>query len=456
MKFDTQLVQRQDQRLALLPQMLASIEVLQMATIELLARIDAEVEENETLEVVRPAGLASEGAAPPVTEPRSHEEQGDDWSPRGVDGDDHKLEMLHSVPAPELGLGRFVQEQVAWRDLEPGLREAVLVLAEHLDERGLLPFDGEQLAAMTGLGSELLAEALAELRSLEPRGIAQPGPVEAMLQQALGDPDLADIRRLLTEHLQDLAENKVAEVSRAMGLAVADVRRLLERIRCLDPRPGAKFARDIEPALRPEARVWLEAGEVKIALDDGSMPTLAVSEQYESMLNSRDTERTVRDYLRGKVRSARELIDAIAHRQQTVARVVAAVMLRQPEFLARGRSGIRPLRMAEVAKSLDLHTSTVSRAIAGKYVQTDHGVMALRDFFDGGIGGAEAAGTGRLAVRTRVAELVAGEDKARPLSDDEVVTALARTGITVARRTVTKYRKELGIPSSFLRRREST
>jgi RNA polymerase sigma-54 factor len=452
MKFDTQLVQRQEQRLALLPQMLASIEVLQMATVELLARIDAELEQNEVLEIVRPVELAAEAAAP---DPAPADEPLDDWSPAAA-GEDHKHELLHSVPAPELELGRFVREQVAWRELEPALREAVLLLAEHLDERGLLPFDLPQLAVMTGLGDALLHEALAELRSLEPCGLGQPGPVEAMLQQAAGDPDLEYIRRLLTEHLQDLAENKVAEVGRRMGLQVADVRRLLERIRGLDPRPGAMFARSVEPALRPEARAWVEAGEVRIALDDGSVPGLGVSAQYEAMLKSPGTERAVRDYLRGKVRSARELIDAIAHRQHTLGRVVAAVMLRQPEFLARGRAGIRPLRMAEVAQGLELHTSTVSRAIAGKSVQTDHGVLALRDFFDGGTGGAEAAGSGRLAVRTQVGELVAAEDKRTPLSDDELVTALAAKGITVARRTVTKYRRELGIPSSFLRRREST
>jgi RNA polymerase sigma-54 factor len=452
MKFDTQLAQRQEQRLALLPQMLASIEVLQMATIELLARIDAELEQNETLEIVRPAEPVPEPPAPAVV---SDERGDDEWSPPSG-GEDHKHELLHSVPAPELELSRFVREQIAWRDLDPALREAVLLLAEHLDERGLLPFDDQQLGEMTGLGSALLEQALSELRRLEPRGLGQPGPVAAMLEQAADDPDLADIRRLLTEHLQDLAANKVAEVSRSMGLAVADVRRLLERIRELDPRPGAVFTRAVEPALRPEARVWLESGEVRIALDDGCMPVLGVSAQYESMLKSSATERAVRDYLRGKVRSARELIDAIAHRQETLGRVVAAVMLRQPEFLARGRAGIRPLRMAEVADTLELHTSTVSRAIAGKYVQTDHGVMALRDFFDGGTGGAETAGTGRLAVRTRVAELVADEDKAEPLSDDDLVQALAARGITVARRTVTKYRRELGIPSSFLRRREST
>ncbi len=458
MKFDTQLAQRQEQRLALLPQMLQSIEVLQMATVELLARIDAELEQNETLEVrppVDPAEAQLAGAAP------AHErepDEADDWDPWHGSGDDgagdRKQAMLQSVPAAEAGLLAFVREQIAWRDIDPALRAAVELLAEHLDERGLLPLPATDLAAATGLDETLLAAALAELQGLEPRGIGAAGPVEAMLLQIAGDPDAPHIEVLLRDHLPDLARNRIAEVARAMGLSGSEVRRLLDRIRGLEPRPGARFHDGAEPGLRPDARVWRDGDEIAVALDDGTVPDLAVNQDYEGMLRQRSTDRELRDYLRAKVRSARDLIDAIAMRRQTLARVIGAVMQHQPEFLAVGRGGIRPLRMADLAATLGLHTSTVSRAIAGKHVQTDHGVIRLRDFFDGGAGGAEAAGTGRVAVRETLAELVRAEDRRAPLSDDDLVAALAGRGITVARRTVTKYRKELNIPSSFLRRRE--
>jgi RNA polymerase sigma-54 factor len=441
MKLDAQLVQRPEQRLALLPQMLQSIEVLQMATTELIARIDAELQHNEALEVVRPAD--PEGAVRCARR-------------RGPDGPDGKLALLHSVPAPETSLLGFVREQVAWRDLAPELAAAVLLLAEHLDERGLLPFSDDELAAMTGLAEGLLADAVAVLRSLEPRGIGARGAVEAMLLQVAGQPEEADIRELLTRHLEALAHSRVAEVARAMQRSVESVRRLLERVRTLDPRPGATFASRPEPAIRPDARVWQEGDEIAVAVDDSAMPMLRVNRRYEAMLRDRGTEIRVRDYLRGKVRSARDLIDAIANRRRTLARVVGALARGQPEFLAAGRAGIRPMRMAEVARTLGLHTSTVSRAIAGKYVQTDHGVLRLRDFFDGGSGGAEAAGSGKMAVRQAIQDLVAAEDPSRPLSDEDLVAALGARGTQVARRTVTKYRKELAIPSSFLRRREDT
>lgn len=434
--------------MALLPQMLQSIEVLQLATAELVARIEAELQVNETLEAA-------------ATDPSAVDDVGCDGSdapgPTRSDDEDPRLQWLHNLPAPTDSLQDFLRDQLAFCELDAEVGRAVLLLAAHLDERGLLPFAVEQLAEMTGLPADLLAEALAVLQGLEPVGIGAAGPLQAMLRQVVGDPDGAAIAALLTTHLEALAQGRVAEVARSMGLPVDEVRQLLERIRRLEPRPAAAFTDRAEPGLRPDARVWLEQDRIQVAVEDGAIPALSINSGYAAMLRDRSTEAPVRNYLRGKVRSARELIDAVAQRRATLARVVAAVMARQPEFLVQGRRGIRPLRMADVAAALGLHTSTVSRAIAGKHVQTELGVFRLRDFFDGGGAGgagAAAAGTGRMAVRETIAGLLAQEDPARPLSDDDLVVALAAQGVQVARRTVTKYRKELGIPSSFLRRRE--
>jgi RNA polymerase sigma-54 factor len=193
-----------------------------------------------------------------------------------------------------------------------------------------------------------------------------------------------------------------------------------------------------------------------VALDDASLPDLQVNADYAALAADRQSPRELRDYLRPKLRSARDLIDAVHQRQATLLRVVDAVMREQQPFLARGRTAIRPLRMSDIADRLGLHTSTVSRAIAGKHVQTDRGVFRLRDFFDGGrADGAHDAGQGqgRMAIGERIAQLVAAEDKRAPLSDDDLVAALAGNGVQCARRTITKYRKQLGIPSSYLRRR---
>ena len=451
MSLEARLGQRQEQRLALLPQMLQSIEVLQLATEDLLQFLEHEAQQNEALE--RRATGPAEPEPPP---PREREDSGwEEWrrGPAGDDGDARQA-LFDNLPAGADTLVEFVRQQLAFRDVPQLLADAVVHLAQRLDARGLLPFALADVAAELAVPLELVEQAHAVLCTLEPRGIGARDPVEAMLLQAEGDPDLPSIERLLREHLDALGRNKLPEVARAMELSLDELSDLLARMRELDPRPGAAFRESVAAPLRPDAFVWLRDGALQVTLDDAAVPELSVNADYAAMASDRNTAREVRDYLRPKLRSARDLIEAVQQRQATLLRVVQAVMQEQRPFLQRGKSAIRPLRMSEIADRLALHTSTVSRAIAGKHVQTDRGVFRLRDFFDGGrIEAAATAGQGRMAVAQQIADLVAAEDKHAPLSDDDLVAALRRRGVQAARRTVTKYRQELGIPSSYQRRR---
>ena len=455
MSLEVRLGQRQEQRLALLPQMLQSIEVLQLATAELLAKVDAELQQNETLEALPTAANAPPPGAPPLRGEADDERF--DWR-RGAaaDGEDGKSAFLANVPARPESLLDAVRGQLAFRGVPALLADVVATLVEHLDERGLLPASDDELAARLDLPVELIAQARAQLQQLEPRGLGAPDPVAAMLLQAHGDPDLHTIERILREHLADLARNKVPDVARALALSVDELDDLLARIRPLNPRPAAAFADDAAPGLHADAYAWLHDGEVHVALDDASLPDLQVNAEYAALARAKATPPEVREYLRPKLRSARDLIEAVAQRQSTLLRVVDAIMRAQRGFLQQGRAAIKPMRMADVADELRLHASTISRAIAGKHVQTDRGVFRLRDFFDGGradAAGAGVQGQGRMAIAQQIAELVAAEDKSAPLSDDDLVARLQARGVQCARRTVTKHRKELGIPSSYLRRR---
>lgn len=457
MSLEVRLGQRQEQRLALLPQMLQSIEVLQLATADLLQKVAVELQQNETLEAaVRPAV-----EPPPAAPPRAAESFDDGVTPwrRGAGGDgdeDGKAAFLANVPARPPTLPDHVRGQLAFRAVPPVLAEAVLLLVEHLDERGLLPFELDDLAGRLDVPLDLLAEARALLATLEPRGLGASDPVSAMLLQAQGDPDLPRMERLLREHLDELARNKLPDVARALAIPLDELRDLLDRMRGLNPRPAAAFHEAAEPPLQADAYAWLHDGEVSVAVDDASLPDLQINAEYAALARARGTAPEVKAYLKPKLRSARDFIEAVAQRQATLLRVVDAVMRAQVAFLQKGATAIRPLRMADVAAQLGMHASTISRAIAGKSVQTDRGVFRLRDFFDGGRAEAEgpdAEGQGRLAIARRIAELVAAEDKSQPLSDDELVERLAAAGIRCARRTVTKHRRQLGLPSSYLRRR---
>ncbi|MCA8949167.1 MAG: RNA polymerase factor sigma-54 [Planctomycetes bacterium] len=443
MSLDVRLGQRQEQRLALLPQMLQSIEVLQLATTDLLHFLEQEAERNETLEL-RAAARESADA--------------DSWRPAaraGGDDGDGKRAFLENVPDDAGTLVDHVREQLAFREVPDELADVVVRLCGELDDRGLLPFSLPDLAAEFGLPLTLLEEAHGELMTLEPRGIGAPDSVAAMLLQAEGDPDLSIIEALLTVHLDALGRNRLPDVARDLELSLDELQEVMARIRDLNPRPAAEFSETAAPAIRPDAYVAYLDGVVQVSLDDAALPGLGIDAEYAALASDRDTADEVRSYLRPKLKLARDLISALEQRRDTLLRTVQAVMEEQVQFLQRGKAAIVPLRMSEIADRLELHTSTVSRAIAGKHVATSFGLFRLRDFFDGGrLGGDQArAGQGRMGVAQRIADLVAAEDKATPLSDDDLVQLLEQSGVQVARRTIAKYRGELGIPSSYRRRR---
>lgn len=454
MKFQQQFVQRAEQRLVLMPKMLQSIEVLQLATVDLLQLIEQELQQNETLDL-----LPSDSAeSPPALDrlARVDAEDFDAWPAPRIHGEkDAKQAMLENQPALGEDLCEHLSLQLALGDCSQELCDQVIKLAECLDERGLLCESDAELLEV--LGGAPFDEALSVLQSLDPKGLGARSPIDAMLLQiSREDPDYPAIERLLTEYLSALARNRMPEVARALGLEVSEICFLVERIGELDPRPGARFQREVAPPIHPELRVSREQGRIEVLVDDGSLPALAINPEYLEILDSRGTETDTRSYLRKKLQSARDLMAALHHRKATLARVGAAIIETQADFLERGRAGIKPLKMADIAAQLDLHTSTVSRAIAGKYVQTDLGIFPLRDFFDGARGRGKdhrAGGFGRLAVKERIKELVASEDCRRPLSDDDLAQLLEESGIALARRTIAKYRKELQIPSSWQRRR---
>lgn len=426
----TRLEHRAEQRLALVPEMLRSVEILQLAAHELCALIAREVEDNETL-LWRPA--------------------------RGAASGDATGAIAFAEAAPP-DLRAWLRLQLAWRGCSDTLTERVLALADLLDERGLLPqSDAELAAALPGDWFD----PLAVLQTLEPRGVGARTGVEAMLLQVDGaDPDCEDIAALLTEHLDALARNRVPQVAKALDLDVCAVEHLIERIKAFNPRPASPFSTELAAPLSIELDAHFEDGEVVVRLRGGDLPELRVHPHYAKLARSGDA--TLRRYLRPKLAAARGLIRAVDQRRRTLLRVSGAILQRQAAFLLHGVRRMQPLRMAEVASDLGCHTSTVSRAIAGKWVGTIHGAYSLRGFFDGGLNGSSApaqtaaltspVGLGQRGVQERVRELVAAEDPARPLADDQIAVLLRSEGIEIARRTVAKYRADLGIRSQWRRR----
>ena len=451
MQLGVSLRQAQEQRLQLLPKMLQAIEVLQLSTHDLLLRIETELADNPTLELSEP-----EGEAPRERDPASERYDDVDDYARGAprSEDEGRRDWLAQVADRSIGLHDDLLSQLALSDADEATREVVAFLIGSLDANGHLVLDETELADVFG-DQELVSRGVGLLQSFDPPGVGQVGPRECMIAQVdPDDPDYDLLVKLIEDELEELAKNRLPAVAKRLRIEVAELKLLIERLRDLEPCPGRAFANEEDRGFSPDVVVRREDGAWQVYVDDARIPELAVSDEYDSLARSAATD--VRKYLRGQLNSARDLVAAIAQRKRTLGRVARAALARQRAFLERGPSSIVPLGMQEVADAVGVHLSTVSRAIADKFVQTDFGVFPLRRLFDGGqgVGGGESgkAGESRASVQERVRRLVADEDPGKPLSDDAIVKKLAEQGLEVARRTVAKYRKQLGIPSSWRRR----
>ncbi len=423
----------------LLPQLLQSIELLQMPSLELEAFLREAAEENEAL-LLEDRRDASDWSRP------------GSWEDTGAHD-----ELLQNQPARPRSATELVLEQLAGAEIEPELVGWVRHLIGNLDASGYLSTSNEELLASaleSGLSGDAgtLGRSIAALQALEPRGIGASNAIEALLLQLdPADPDYFSLCRLLEEFLGELARNKLPRVARAMDLSLEELARLIEILRGLEPRPLAELAADRAPPIEPDVVVeWVEdAWEVRLARS--RLAAVRVDPTIRAQAADRSQPREVRRWLRGRIGQARWIVRAVEQRQSTLLRVAAAVFARQAPFLEHGPGHLTPLRMGEIASVLAIHVSTVSRATGGKHVQTSWGILPLRAFFPLGAGPEDSLA--RDDVRERVRTLITAEDPLSPKSDDELCTELASEGLDLARRTVAKYRLELGIQSSYRRRR---
>jgi RNA polymerase sigma-54 factor len=437
---------RQEMRLS--AHMIQALEMLECPAAELEARLQALAESNEALRVEAPAPDGSEERAGSATRPEP-------VRPRRVRSGTDELHPELEAPLPS-SVARLHQE-IGLLDLEPVRMEWARFVVECLDARGCLSLSDEELlrlAAEHGLDpdAERLGRATATVQQLEPRGIGARNLVEALLLQIdPADSDYALLCRLLEDFLEEVAKNRLPRVARELGIDLERLGALLARLRELCPTPLAGLEERASPAIRPELRVACEAGRVEVTLVRSELPTVTVDPEVERLSSDLGLDERSRADLRRKVGDARRVVEAARRRGETLLAVAAWVFQRQGAFLERGRESLRPLRMSAAAEALGLSLSTVSRAVAGKYVDTPFGVLPLRVFFPAGAGGSNLFARESLVAVLRA--ILAAEDPGEPLSDDEIARRVGEQGFVLARRSIAKLRDELGIPSSYRRRR---
>jgi RNA polymerase sigma-54 factor len=391
-----------------------------------------------------------------------------------LDGErDGKLDAMANTEGRPESLADQLLEQWAFVDAEPDIAEAGALIIGYIEDDGYLR---TELGALAALGPKdadgnprfdevTLERALDELQhTLEPAGIGARDTTECLLLQidALieqGGPgavdEWADARELIANHLDDLIHNRVPKVARASGLSVDAIGAATAKMRRLVISPGRMLIDDAPPAIVPDAIVEYDddTDSYEAFLTDGRLPNLRVNREYARMVKDRSLPKADRDFVKTNLSNAQWLIDAVEQRQQTLLRVIRAVVAAQRDFFDSGPQALKPLPMTQVAEQLGVHVATVSRAVAGKHLQTPRGVFPLRKFFTGGTQTESGEDVSWDTIKAALRDVIDTEDKSKPLSDEAIVKALKSRGIDIARRTVAKYRGQLNIPSARMRKK---
>jgi RNA polymerase sigma-54 factor len=348
-------------------------------------------------------------------------------------------------------------------------RDAALgeLIIRNLDPSGYLRVPLEELAAEAEPPAtpEELAAVLEEVQRVGPAGVGARNIEECLLLELQADPvyggaagklpnDALEVR-IIRDHLRDIEANRYPQMAKALGVDLEEVKQAVDRIRRLNPRPGSVISPERTPTIIPDVRIeWDdEAAQWRVTVTKGGTPELYISAAYRRLVKQRDLDAKTRHFVANNIRSARWLMDAIEQRQDTLRRVAESIVKFQGPFFEEGPDHILPLKMQQVADDVHLHVGTISRAVADKYADTPWGIWPMRDFFLGGTQTTEGPDVSWDQVRARLKALVEAEDKSKPLSDEDLMERLRADGIgKLARRTVAKYREELGIPSSRRRK----
>ncbi len=487
--FSHELRQRQTQSLVLAPQLRQSLKILQVAALDLRSVIQEELQANPTLEELPMEGVSLDREkdadntldndagqdAPASPEGSGDREELDfskefeilgkldeDWrnhlaSAGGAQPftseDAEKRQHFFDSLVTETSLQEHLVQQAELADLDAPTLEAVKHLVGTLDDRGFLTQSPNDVALQAGLPLPVVQEAAKILKGFEPAGIGATNLEECLLLQ-LGAKGRRETMagRIIRDHFDLLSRRRIPELARKLGADTDDVQVAIEEIGALDPAPGRRFAEDSNRVVVPDVTVEKDGDKWSVSLNSDYIPRLRISNTYRDMIAKGTLTREERDYLRERIRSGKFLINSIEQRQQTIERITREIMKVQGEFFEHGVSHLKPLTMTKIADAVGVHETTVSRAIANKFIRTPHGVFDMKFFFTPGYQADSGASVSNKSVKEMISELIDLEDTAKPLSDQDLVAKLQEKGINIARRTVAKYREELGLLPSNLRR----
>lgn len=427
------------------PQMITSMAVLQLGIQELADYIETLSNENPLVELDWPEQAASPAQ---FTEKLRWLRQNDWQNKSYYSGEQDSHAMERASHAGET-LTDFLKEQLFTAKAEPHILRLTVYLTELLDERGFLDDSPEQLAQYTGRSEEDIREAIELLQSLEPAGVGAADAQECLILQlrrmALPD-DTAE--RIVQNYLKQMAARQYDRIASLLKVSKAQVKTACDMILSLSPYPSAGFAAR-EPTVYTPPDLYIEQGEdgLTVRSNDDSLPKIHVNDYYLKLLERTD-DPAVKAYLSERLKQMESAVRNIDNRKSTLLRCAETVLRWQEDFFLGGQ--LRPMTLSDVAQEMDVHESTVSRAVKDKYIQCSRGLLAMHSLFTRSIGSnASLCGENAKELLQRI---IASEDPKHPLSDEKIVSRMSAEGAEVSRRTVAKYRSELGIPAAFARK----
>lgn len=455
------------QQQTLSPQMQQSLQLLQAPVMELRQLVASELASNPVIEEEAGQHSSDEGSAADMpgeqhvssSKPSLQEEWRDYMPQSGGNGPysreaEERRQYLFDSLTSRPTLRDHVIEQGA--GLPESERRIVEVIAGNLDQDGYLRGEIGDLASEAGVPERSLEKVLEKVRAFDPPGVAAADLAGCLLLQLerRGEGNALSAR-IIRHHLQQLARHRYEEIARELKVPIVDVTAAVRMISSLEPKPGRPFAEVDEQGVVPDLIV-LPRGDGDddfiVRLNEQELPRLRISQEYKDLLAARGDNEELLLYLRDKIRGARVFLRSLEQRQQTLLAIGNAIVARQADFFRLGAPALRPLIMAQIADEVGLHVTTVSRAVSGKYMETPQGLLEMRYFFTPGYQNADGSSVSNEMVKAAIREMVDGESPRSPLSDQEIVDALAERGLKVARRTIAKYREQLGILPSHLRK----
>lgn len=458
------------------PHQLQSLDILAANRMELEEKITAELEANPVLEVVESADAEQDETEddlllPPPGSPEDTpyetenlDENRDDFSEtldryleNGTDffSGEEQTGSIFDTLTTEKSLQEQLLEQLKLSDAPAHLRPVAEEIIGNIGDNGYFESAAAEIAQTMQCSIEMAEEALALVQTFDPPGIGARDLKECLLLQIARDPGKHDPRlaELIEKYLDDLAKNRLPQIAKAMDLPMDRLQELVTELKKLAPHPASGITPGGVVYVKPEILVEQnEDGEFEAVPVRDSTPRLRLVSRYLKMLDDPFTPEDAKSYIREKIASAQQLMYNLEQRTSTIQRVAELIVANQHDFFAVGPEALRPMTMREIAEKIGRDESTVSRAVAGKYMQTARGPVAMRDFFSGGFRQEDGSEISSRGIKEIIREAVAEEDPTAPLSDSKIEAILKEQGFTVARRTIAKYREELGIASSQLRK----